>query len=289
MSAAALSDHSKIIGTPDELESFFYVLLYNSVCYLKSNCIDAGSFIELFFDTYTVCKGKYQCGLKKKEAIHTGELVEGEVGGKLRRIRFSSPLDKFFAQALEWFQAHYIVQAYRAEHAPPPAPSTPPQPSVTSPSIQSPRRSKPEEDTYYDMAALAPAAVVPDKVVVKVARKPTADEEENALKVATHAHVLRALYDAIYSDDWRVETDRADGDNVPLDFSPNYEVGPRHGASTATYKRRKLAKTAAAAPYEDEDEEEYRDLYPHWNIVPGANPRTPSRRPNVKHSASAFV
>ncbi|EIW52954.1 uncharacterized protein TRAVEDRAFT_88303, partial [Trametes versicolor FP-101664 SS1] len=52
MSAAALSDHSKIIGTPDELESFFYVLLYNSVRYLKSNCIDAGSFIEQFFDTY---------------------------------------------------------------------------------------------------------------------------------------------------------------------------------------------------------------------------------------------
>lgn len=72
------------------------------------------------------------------------------------------------------------------------------------------------------------------------------------------------------------------------DFSPNYEVGPRRGASTATCKRRRLAKTAAAGPYEDEDEEEYGDVYPLWNIVPGANPRTP-RRANMKHFASAFV
>ncbi|OBZ77568.1 hypothetical protein A0H81_01931 [Grifola frondosa] len=37
----------------DELESFFYVLLYFGVRYLKHNCVDIANFIQDFFDGFT--------------------------------------------------------------------------------------------------------------------------------------------------------------------------------------------------------------------------------------------
>ncbi|KAI0631748.1 hypothetical protein C8Q77DRAFT_1272662, partial [Trametes polyzona] len=50
MSVAVLCDMCKVVETSDELESFFYVLLYYSIRYLRSNCADVGAFIEHLFD-----------------------------------------------------------------------------------------------------------------------------------------------------------------------------------------------------------------------------------------------
>lgn len=281
MSAAALSDHSKVIGTPDELESFFHVLLYNSVRYLKSNCMDAGTFIEQFFDTYTVCQGKYGCGLKKQDAIKSAELVEGPVKGVLQRLRFNTPLDDFLDEALGWFRAHYIVQAYRAEQAPPSKTSMAPPTSVTPPSSKPRRRAKPRVIDFYAAQTSAPASLA--RKIVPIARKPTAEEEEDALKVASHTAILDSLYKAIYSDDWAEESDRADGDNVPPTFVPFFQVGPGPRAS----KRRKTTAT----PIGDDDEDAFGDVYPLRKIIPGATPRTPRarRRPEMKHYVSALL
>ncbi|KAI0641672.1 hypothetical protein C8Q79DRAFT_1014100 [Trametes meyenii] len=242
MSVGTLSEHTKIIGPPDELESFFHVTLYYAIRYLRSNCVDVGGFIEDFFDSYTVTDKVYSCGTLK-------ETVMAEKGRLLRTctskdvIRFSSaPLNDFFDSLLTWFKSHYAVQAYNdslVKCSEKKVSSTCEAGDSDEPSVPS---------IFYDDVDLEfeddSDANLGGSTTTAEVRKPTSEEEKNALKVSGHKHVLQALAKAMRSRDWM--KDRVENDNVPDNFKPKRIVGPVRFASAATFKR--LKKDAFSSP-----------------------------------------
>ncbi|KAH9942012.1 hypothetical protein B0H21DRAFT_793702, partial [Amylocystis lapponica] len=74
LSAASLQDKYKEIVLQDDLESFFHVLLYNAIQYLRSNCRDVRTFIQRFFEAAMIENGEYICGSAKRTAMKWGEI-----------------------------------------------------------------------------------------------------------------------------------------------------------------------------------------------------------------------
>ncbi|KAI1782440.1 hypothetical protein LXA43DRAFT_977568 [Ganoderma leucocontextum] len=99
------------VGIPDELESFFHVLLYYALRYIKSaNCSgeSIANFLDQYFDLYGYEDGTYICGALKRSMIKEGKICVGSD----TYIRFDNPLDDLFVQLLSWFKARYIVLAH---------------------------------------------------------------------------------------------------------------------------------------------------------------------------------
>ena len=69
MSYGLLRNGSKVVELCDDLEAFFYVILYLAIRYLDSNCQDVATYIEDFFDCYTVLNDVYYIGYQKRFAI----------------------------------------------------------------------------------------------------------------------------------------------------------------------------------------------------------------------------
>ncbi|OBZ73859.1 hypothetical protein A0H81_06310 [Grifola frondosa] len=74
MSSAILDNKSRRPIIADELESFFYVLVYYSIRYLKHNSEDVASFMLDFFDSYSFSNGEYSCGQGKRRTIENALL-----------------------------------------------------------------------------------------------------------------------------------------------------------------------------------------------------------------------
>ncbi|KAI0716112.1 hypothetical protein C8T65DRAFT_572319 [Cerioporus squamosus] len=67
MSVALSSDTKAYPEVCDEIESFFYVILYQAVRYLQSNmdCETVANYIDDFFNSQGYVNGRYTCGNKK--------------------------------------------------------------------------------------------------------------------------------------------------------------------------------------------------------------------------------
>ncbi|OBZ73895.1 hypothetical protein A0H81_06304 [Grifola frondosa] len=117
MSSAVLDDKSRRPMIEDELESFFYVILYYGVRYLKHNSKDVASFMAYFFDSYSFANGEYSCGFPKRAAVHCGELQWPDG----RDVLFASegshahPLNDLIETMLPWFQGRYHVMVREKE------------------------------------------------------------------------------------------------------------------------------------------------------------------------------
>ncbi|OBZ74091.1 hypothetical protein A0H81_06327 [Grifola frondosa] len=114
MSARILNNKSRPPTIQDELESFFYVLVYYGVRYLNHNYEDVGGFFNCFFDSHTYNNGEYACGQSKLRAMEGGTI---DVTGK-EKLRFTGtpsqphPLNTLIDTMLSWFQHHYFVANY---------------------------------------------------------------------------------------------------------------------------------------------------------------------------------
>ncbi|KAI8970802.1 hypothetical protein BD414DRAFT_540688 [Trametes punicea] len=75
MSASALKSLDKRILVPDDMESFFHVLLYFAIRYVTHNCPDVGRFMDLYFDGCQRHDGAFYGGEKKLLAMRHGELT----------------------------------------------------------------------------------------------------------------------------------------------------------------------------------------------------------------------
>ncbi|KAI8968833.1 hypothetical protein BD414DRAFT_541223 [Trametes punicea] len=75
MSASALKSLDKRILVPDDMESFFHVLLYFAIRYVTHNWPDVGCFIDLYFDACQYYDGAFYGGEKKLWAMRLGELT----------------------------------------------------------------------------------------------------------------------------------------------------------------------------------------------------------------------
>ncbi|KAI0631751.1 hypothetical protein C8Q77DRAFT_158005 [Trametes polyzona] len=235
MSVAILLDHSKVVELSDELESFFHVLLYYALRYLRSNCLQVGSFIETFFDAdFTDPNGKHCCGLAKM-GIMTGTqpLTISPISKK--PIKFDSePLNDMFSALLDAFRAHYAVQAYNAQDQPPPP--KPSDPEESKPFV--PPRSTRARMSHY-RARIQPAGIEkPHSSEPARLPKPSNEDYANARKASSH-HAMLSIIWAAWERGAEFKVDRVE-DNVLVTYKAQGRVGPGDTAATSTVKRRRM-------------------------------------------------
>ena len=140
MSVALLSQ-DKPVEICDELEAFFYVLLYHAIRYLRSNLDDdaTANYLDEFFDQYTRTERGYICGARKLSTIMSGKLVVSAV----RRLTFHSTMNALLLKLLRLFRANFLVNEFlqeveeeqrqtQAHTLPPPSPAPSGQPLRSS-------------------------------------------------------------------------------------------------------------------------------------------------------------
>ena len=113
MSCSSLS--GKPIGIPDDLESFFHVLLWHALKYLPHNCLNVGDFTTTFFDGFYHVDGAYLCGHHKKLSMQQGMLLVGRNEVPLffstaQGSQENHPLNKVIHQALRILKTRYASQ-----------------------------------------------------------------------------------------------------------------------------------------------------------------------------------
>ncbi|KAI0364875.1 hypothetical protein BV20DRAFT_982917 [Pilatotrama ljubarskyi] len=245
LSVGMLSEKPKVPDIPDELESFFYVTLYYAVRYLKSNCTNAGPYLEAFFDAFTVTpEGIYTCGAAKSDALEThGSLY------LMRNVelKLDSPLDTIFRKLLLCFRAHYKIQNYRKTK-----PDDSPGPSDTaqhndqefafppsSPTTKLIRRAASRLHVLKAFAARKTLLLPPPDA-------PTREDENNASLIAEHSWMVGVLAEALDSKEW--QADKV-GDRVPPEYKPQYVVAKLDGPASSTIKRRRAAVAKSAIDF----------------------------------------
>ncbi|TBU51851.1 hypothetical protein BD310DRAFT_278720 [Dichomitus squalens] len=230
MSVAVLSYGLNIVGVADELESFFHVLLYAAVRYLKVQNCDRptiANYLYTYFDLHGVDDEVYVCGDKKRETVTEGRLTVSFN----KKLQFDSPLDILFSQLLSGFKARYAVLAKEVKATPAisplesetPAPSNDNGPLLDEMDLMDSDADDSESDGFSD-----------DNEELEVSPQ-TRDLAE---QVSTHEHVVRAFLKAYVSDGWhgaRVE------DNIP-DWWASQEqaILAVTKTSVASNKRRKV-------------------------------------------------
>ena len=74
MSVKALDDSRKQIDIPDELESFFHVMLYEACQFLDNTCVSLEEFMSRYFDDSHRHKLDFYCGGLKRNTMLLGEI-----------------------------------------------------------------------------------------------------------------------------------------------------------------------------------------------------------------------
>ncbi|KAI0631755.1 hypothetical protein C8Q77DRAFT_1177749 [Trametes polyzona] len=239
MSVAVLLDHSKDVELSDELESFFHVLLYHALRYLRSNCTAVGSFIEHFFDSSTEgVDGRDCCGYLKMR-IMTGNMPLAILPLCTELIKFDSePLNDMFSELLAVFKAHYAVRDYNAHNRPrPPKPSKPEE----SKPLVLPRFALARRRYYRALIGLTgdeqPLTSKPEPARLP---KPSDEVYANAQMASSHGAILSIVHDAWNRRKWGEFTlDRVE-DNALVTYKARGRVRPEDTTTMSTVKRRKI-------------------------------------------------
>ena len=235
-----LSTVPKAVEIQDELESFVHVILYHSVRYLDSNCKLVAQFIESYFDAYIIDDGVYTCGAKKLAAVKTRGYLE--VRDKIR-LCFDTPMDGVFGEMLPLFKAHYAIQDYLNEQRNntinsdrPPRTNDSPRPAADS-SVAA--MSLKLIHKQFSQSHRPTRSSRPSHSGESFSVKPSPAQEADAALIASHDHMIDVLLDACGENDWGPKV----GDRVPVDYTPQYLVGPVDTAAPGSVKRLKTAST----------------------------------------------
>lgn len=225
----------------DELEAFFYIILYYGVRYLHSNVVTVGNWISSFFDTYGVRGDMYICGNEKLSAIKTGTLcVAATDTDDNTSVQFDSPMDGVIAELLRWFKAHFVWTQYQRQKE---RLKKPLAKSLKAPSGSAPLRRG--RDNPYPPRARDTVLPVPQPLPLRDGR-PSAEDEEMHKKVLTHDEMIDLLTAALASYDW--EGDDKAGDRVGEGYRPPLQTaGPTLPVSLATNKRQRFDEPQVVA------------------------------------------
>ncbi|RDX51422.1 hypothetical protein OH76DRAFT_289018 [Lentinus brumalis] len=298
MSVALLSHLKANVEVCDEVESFFYVILYHAVRFLSSNFdeLTVANYIDEFFDQYGYANGQYICGEKKFSAITNGKLAYTHI----KLVFAAAGMNKVLEDLLSWIQAHYSVLEYdrtlqestsesittrssspspsesgRAATTPPLRPLTPPSPSrstaftVNEPALededqiedQDELEDEDEFDEHFgaDMAGARPP--------VKRTPAPSAEDRRLASLVATHTAMYNLLTEALKWDAAEWAHGETVGDRVPSKWTPERKTifSAALVTGTASHKKQRLEKPVQS------------DL-PSRRTPPAWSPNIPTRR-----------
>ena len=221
----------------DELEAFFYVILYYAVRYLRSNINESavGTWISSFFDTYGVKGDTYICGETKLTTIQNGTLTAVGTDTTSTFVKFNSPLDDIFADLLRWFKANHVVTLADLDDDELTGVSSLTLPSSSRSSIPRAGRPNPRPRAGRDSKAKARR-----KAAGPAVGEPTAEDRAFSDYVRTHDEVMDRLEEAL--DDASVHwSDDKVGDRVAKDYQPPVLAsGPTLPPTLAGNKRQKV-------------------------------------------------
>ncbi|OJT03231.1 hypothetical protein TRAPUB_6195 [Trametes pubescens] len=109
------------IGIPDELESFFHVLLFWALRFLPHTLGDTTQYVMDYFDTFrSEGSNKYICGAVKCSAISAGEFDMPSLQFVQNSRLPGSPLNRLINKLLELFKARYEILKYMSKQKPSP-------------------------------------------------------------------------------------------------------------------------------------------------------------------------
>ncbi|PIL32490.1 hypothetical protein GSI_05193 [Ganoderma sinense ZZ0214-1] len=202
MSINLLQEPARPVQIPDELESFFHVLVYHAVRHLRSTCERPSWWITDYFYRYDGPQRLCACGLKSTTIERNGRLETQSPPGPLL---FSSPLDDLLFEVLQSLKALYKVRDHDRQQALTPPPAPPPAIAPTGMTAAQRRIL----DTIYHIDEKILAQLDAERAAQSlVDRGPTAEERELAAKLADHAwmlaHLERFLEDPRWPDDDRI-------------------------------------------------------------------------------------
>nr|VWO99842.1 Swi1p [Ganoderma boninense] len=242
MSYGLLTTDSKVVELCDDLEAFFYVILYNAIRYVDSNCEDVATFLEDFFDCYALYQGAYYVGDKKKSAV---KLAEIELNNQQKLLFAAAPMNDLVGSLLRSISAHYKIATYEHEQrrgtsdkAVIFAPQAPSQGSAAD--------AWDDADIFLADPHLAHDQDAPSasKETTDQSLKPPTQEELTLAKdVSDHDLFLRVVRSAMHSKGWS-KGSAWKGDHVSPTWKSSKKLGPPvHLAEKAS--RRKAQKTSS--------------------------------------------
>ena len=225
MSVNLINHIARPVTIADELESFFHVLVYYGVRYLRSNCTSVDSWIDNYFHNYA----GPGCSRKSVTIEMTGMLEIGPLQGPLL---FRSPMDRVLVPILKCLTAHYKVRAYEIAKTIPPLPrrATPPPtpPNSVLRIIRKADKSKLDPDRVARWKASFEAPPVDDFT-------PTTQDRELARMIADHNFMLGHLARALENPYWQGD------DRIPATQSPDASLAHADGKTfspeTAKWQR----------------------------------------------------
>ncbi|PIL32448.1 hypothetical protein GSI_05150 [Ganoderma sinense ZZ0214-1] len=240
MSYGLLAADSKVVELCDDLEAFFYVILYYAIRYVDSNCEDVPTFLEDFFDCYTLYQGAYYVGDKKKTAIKGGEI---ELNNQQKLLFATAPMNDLVGDLLRSFSAHYRIATYELEKR---RSATHKFPILAPPSQGSAADAWDDADIFLSDAHLAHDQDAPStsKETDKSLKPPTEEELTLAKNVSDHDLFLHVVRSALYSKEWG-KASAWKGDRVSPSWKSSKKLGPPvHLAEKAS--RHKAQKTSSS-------------------------------------------
>lgn len=109
--SAWLLDHmDAAVTTADEIESVFWIILYNALRYLRHTCINVSLAMFDLFDNYDYHGTQYRCGSTRRETMTHGSLpdVSGQEYEFLDdECENTHPINAIIGKMLTWFKARY--------------------------------------------------------------------------------------------------------------------------------------------------------------------------------------
>lgn len=217
MSVYTLNHPSEAIGIPDELESFFYILLYFAIRFFRHNCENVTRYMHHYFDGFEGDEGEYFCGIAKRETMTAGMILV-EDGEQLNfdvppdafadcqaghagipsssanpdiSLNTTHPLNTIVDALLVIFKARYallknskVVAQDTFRSAPRPAPPTDEMDAWFADLIE-------EEESGEEEQLFVPAT---DKAKTELSAEQRKDFESQAARLETHSGILRLLH-----------------------------------------------------------------------------------------------
>lgn len=235
MSVNLLKRPSKPVTISDELESFFHVLLYYCVRYLRSNCECPTSFIENYFENYAGPRGINICGWKSL-TIEEDDFLSCQ--WPPRPLLFDSPMDGVMDTILKCLQSLYKVRKDDARKARPP----PPKPVLPKTSDERLAPIRMPVIRWFGKDANREKVKIPP--VPPPEEGPSAKEREQAKRVMDHQfmieHLTRSLRSPKWPDDDRTLSPAVEP-HTTVSRSPNQSVTKSASRSTfVSNKRRRI-------------------------------------------------
>ncbi|TBU36573.1 hypothetical protein BD309DRAFT_1005268 [Dichomitus squalens] len=216
MSVNLLGNLHDPVKISDELESFFHVLVYCSVRYLRSNCTSPNSWLDNYF-YFCGFPNAYTGALKSVAIKQHGYLSTLVPEGPLL---FDSPMDQLLGTLIKSFRAHYKIMYHQALNAP-----TPSFASSSSSGTESQKAARAAALAIFAVESMVPVTVLEDdpefaeyeankQPIVLPDKTPTEEDRQLASRVADHSFALDFVSQLLHRNDW------PDDDRIPQRPAP---------------------------------------------------------------------